>query len=199
MYLLSSCECVFHIPSKLSKISVVIILSRGHSWSFLESPCISRAVPRHIFVPLSCYGHPNIEPKILTKKFVKWHETRLGSAIYVNLDTLNSKHFSDRAFNHSESPTSSLKYIYGPVYPQKALSATLTRKFLALTTLVQTFTKLKCKKTAKNMKQNSTIFSKKKNFVKQLSHDYLNLVSCWILQESYKHLIGFYKSFLRSL
>lgn len=141
------------------KISVVIILSRGHSWSFLESPCISRAVPRHIFVPLSCYGHPNIEPKILTKKFVKWHETRLGSAIYANLDTLNSKHFSDRAFNHSESPTSSLKYIYGPVYPQKALSATLTRKFLALTTLVQTFTKLKCKKTAKNMKQNGTIFS----------------------------------------
>ena len=49
-----------------------------------------------IFVPLNLHGPPNIAPKIFGARFIKRPYTRLESAFYANLDTMNFKEFPNR-------------------------------------------------------------------------------------------------------
>ena len=74
--------------------------------------------PAIFLVLFNWYGCPNIELKWFWARFVK-DQTKLGSALQVNLDTLNSIQFSDRVQNHSRDSSVLLKYkIYVSVCPK---------------------------------------------------------------------------------
>ena len=62
---------------------------------------VGSVITRCIFIPLNWHRRPNIEPKCFRITLVKRPQTKLGSAFQANLDTLNSKKFSDSARSHS--------------------------------------------------------------------------------------------------
>ena len=64
-----------------------------HIVTLFISKCV---VPKCIIVLFNWYRCPNIERKSFRTWFVKKPSTRLGSGFLANLDTLNSKFFSER-------------------------------------------------------------------------------------------------------
>ena len=83
----------------------------------MKATGLTSAVPRRIFVPLNQDVCPNIESKCFRARFVTRPWTRLGNEFEANLDTLNSKTFSDKAPNYGE----------GSSVPLKCIVATYTR------------------------------------------------------------------------
>ena len=76
----------------------------------MKATGLTNVVPRHTFVSFNQYGCPKIEPKSFGARFVKRPQTRLGSAFKADLDTLNSKTFTDKSPHQGEGSSVPLKY-----------------------------------------------------------------------------------------
>ena len=89
--------------------------------SLMRATGSTSVVLRHVFVPLNQYRCLKIEPKFFRARFVKIPQARLGNAFYANLDTLNSKDFTDKSLNHGEGSQFYLntQQLHIPVCPKE--------------------------------------------------------------------------------